>query len=148
MKDDPESSQTILFQSFVLCDDVRYENNGKLLLIGVYSDVVQVLNVPLQLRSLGFAVKARVFSTGRFSFGVALTDPQGNKLLEAQGEAQYEGEVGRVIWLPVVTGPALLPTEGVYSVRIALGENPPVQETFVVRKAALPEVQLSQTKPN
>ena len=28
-------SRAILFESLVLCDDVRYENNGKLLLVGV-----------------------------------------------------------------------------------------------------------------
>ena len=41
MPEDAES-RGIVFDSIVLCDDVRFENNGKLLLIGVYSDVVQV----------------------------------------------------------------------------------------------------------
>ena len=54
---DPE--QGIHFDSLVVCDDVRFENNGKLLLIGVYSDVVQVVKLPLQMRSLGLAIKAR-----------------------------------------------------------------------------------------
>jgi hypothetical protein len=55
---DPE--QGILFDSLVLCDDVRFENNGKLLLIGVYSDVVQVVKLPLQMRWVGRAKHARV----------------------------------------------------------------------------------------
>jgi len=138
----------ILFDSLVLCDDVRFENNGKLLLIGVYSDVVQVMKLPLQMRSIGLAIKAKVLSTGRYSFSVSVADPQGNQLLDANGELNYEGEPGRTIWFPVVMGPALLTTEGAYAVRIRLGDAPPVHETFLVRKTALPEVRITETKPN
>jgi hypothetical protein len=148
MPDQTESSQTILFESLVLCDDVRSENTGKLLFVGVYSDVVQVVKLPLQLRSLGLAIKAKVLSTGRFAFSVSVVDPQNNSLLDASGELNYEGEVGRVVWLPVVMGPALLTTEGTYDVRISLGTSAPVHEQFIVRKAAVPEVQLTQAKPN
>ena len=144
---DPE--QSILFESLVLCDDIRHENNGKLLFVGVYSDLVQVAKLPLQMRSLGLAVKARVFSTGRITFSVSVADPNGNALLDANGELNYDGEVGHVIWLPIVVGPALLPTEGVYTVRIALGDNAPIHEKFFVRKAqATSEVRVSASGPN
>lgn len=148
MASEKNGNKTILFESLVLCDDVRYENNGKLLLIGVYSDIVQVIKLPLQLRSLGLAIKAKAMSTGRFSFSVSVADPQGNNLLDANGELNYEGEVGRIIWLPVVMGPALLTTEGTYGVRITLGDSAPVHETFIVRKTPVPEVRVTETKPN
>ena len=102
-----DGEQGILFDSLVVCDDVRFENNGKLLLIGVYSDVVQVVKLPLQMRSLGLAIKARVISTGRYPFAVSIADPQGNQLLDANGELNYEGEPGRTIWFPVVMGPGV-----------------------------------------
>lgn len=140
--------QTVLFESMVLCDDIRLESTGKILLIGVYSDVIQVPKLPLQLRSLAFAIKAKAFSIGRFSFSVELLDPQANSLLKAEGEIGYDGELGRLIWLPVVTGPVLLPTEGVYSVAISLAGNAPVREAFHVRKAVAPAVQLTQSRPN
>jgi len=143
-----DEEQGILFDSLVVCDDVRFENNGKLLLIGVYSDVVQVVKLPLQMRSLGLAIKARVISTGRYPFAVSIADPQGNQLLDANGELNYEGEPGRTIWFPVVMGPALLTIEGAYVVRIRLGDAPAVHETFLVRKAAVPEVHITETKPN
>src|SRR5206468_3343767 len=88
------------FEALVLCDDVRFENNGKLLLIGVYSDVIQVVNLPLQMRSIGLAIKAKVDATGKFAFSVSVSDPQGNKLLDANGELNYEGEPGRTVWFP------------------------------------------------
>jgi hypothetical protein len=141
--------QSILFESLVLCDDIRHENNGKLLFVGVYSDLVQVAKLPLQMRSLGLAVKAKVFSTGKMTFSVSVGDPNGNTLIDANGELNYDGEVGHVIWLPIVVGPALLPTEGVYTVRIALGDNAPIHEKFFVRKAqATPEVRVSASGPN
>jgi hypothetical protein len=138
----------IQFDSLVLCDDVRFENNGKLLLIGVYSDLVQVVNLPLQMRSIGLAIKARVLETGKFAFAVSVADPQGNKLLDANGELNYEGEPGRAIWFPVVMGPALLTIEGTYTVRISLGDAAFVEETFLVRKSGVPEVRVTEKKPN
>ncbi len=142
------SSPSVLFEAFVLCDDIRFENNGKLMLIGVYSDVVQVFKLPLQLRSLGLAVRAKALSKGRIEFSVTATDPQGNSLLEANGEMNYEGEPGRTIWLPIVMGPALLTTEGQYGIRIALGDAPPVHETFLVKKTPAPEAPAPSLPPN
>ena len=127
---------------------MRFENNGKLLLIGVYSDLVQVSNLPLQMRSIGLAIKARVLDVGKFPFSVSVADPQGNKLLDANGELNYEGEAGRTIWFPVVMGPALLTIEGTYTVRISLGAAPFVEETFLVRKTAVAEVRITEKKPN
>lgn len=138
----------MVFESLVVCDDIRFESNGKLLFVGVYSDIVQVVKLPLQLRSLGLAIKARAMGNGKFTFSVIVTDPQGNSLLDANGELNYEGEAGRIVWLPVVMGPALLTTEGTYGVRIVLADSAAVNETFLVRKAAVPEAPLLQTRPN
>src|SRR4029078_6703777 len=49
----PGPAHEIVFGALVLCDDVRFENNGKLLLIGVYSDVVQGAKLRVQMRSIG-----------------------------------------------------------------------------------------------
>jgi hypothetical protein len=140
MKPENPSAPSVLFEALVLCDDIRFENNGKLLLIGVYSDVVQVFKLPLQLRSLGLAVRARAMSRGRIAFTVTASDPQGNSLIEANGEMNYEGEPGRTIWLPIVMGPTLLTTEGTYGVRIVLGDAPAIHETFVVKKTQAEQV--------
>ena len=148
MSSETKPAPTVLFEALVLCDDIRFENNGKLLLIGVYSDVVQVFKLPLQLRSLGLAVRARVMSAGRISFNVTATDPQGNSLLEASGEMNYEGEPGRTIWLPLVMGPTLLTTEGQYGIRVALGDTSPVHESFLVKKTPAPEAPATPPRPN
>ncbi|MEX0879024.1 MAG: hypothetical protein WEB59_16110 [Thermoanaerobaculia bacterium] len=141
-------NSVVVFQSLVLCDDIRHENNGKLLFVGVYSDVVQVARLPAQLRSFALAIQARVFANDRFPFSVSVKDPQGNALLDANGELNYEGEQGRVIWLPLVMGPALLTTEGSYSVQIVLGDSAPIRESFLVRKASSPEVRVTAATPN
>ena len=148
MSSETKSSPSVVFEALVLCDDIRFENNVKLLLIGVYSDVVQVFKLPLQLRSLGLAVRAKAMSAGRIAFNVTATDPQGNGLLEASGEMNYEGEPGRTIWLPIVMGPTLLTTEGQYGVRIALGDAPPIHETFIVKKTPTAEAPVTTLRPN
>ncbi len=148
MTTETKSSPSVVYEALVLCDDIRFENNGKLLLIGVYSDMVQVFKLPLQLRSLGLAVRARAMSKGRIAFNVTATDPQGNSLLEANGEMNYEGEPGRAIWLPIVMGPTLLTTEGQYGIRIALGDAPPIHESFLVKKTPTPEAPAIAPRPN
>ena len=148
MTDETRTSPSVLFEALVLCDDIRFENNGKLLLIGVYSDMVQVFKLPLQLRSLGLAVRAKAMAQGRIAFSVTATDPQGNNLLEANGEMNYEGEPGRTIWLPIVMGPTLLTTEGQYGIRIALGDLPPIHESFLVKKTPGPEAPAAPARPN
>ena len=148
MTDETKSSPSVLYEALVLCDDIRFENNGKLLLIGVYSDMVQVFKLPLQLRSLGLAVRAKAMAQGRIAFSVTATDPQGNNLLEANGEMNYEGEPGRTIWLPIVMGPTLLTTEGQYGIRIALGDASPIHESFIVKKTPTPEATGAPLRPN
>ena len=69
-------------------------------------------------------------------------------LLEANGEMNYEGEPGRTIWLPIVMGPTLLTTEGQYGIRIALGDAPPIHETFLVKKTPTPEAPAAPLRPN
>lgn len=149
MSEPPVDSQVLLYQGFILCDDVRKEDNGKLMLLGVYSDVVQVPRVPAQLRSLGIVIKAKALNAGRAQFAAAVKDPQGNDLFSAGGELNYEGEPGRVVWIPVVIGPAILTVEGPYSISISLGDAPLVHEVFHVLKAAVPTVQqISAPAPN
>jgi hypothetical protein len=145
---DSLTGQVMLFEALVLCDDIRFESSGKLLLVGVYSDIIQVAKLPLQLRSLGLAIRGKAMSTGPIPFSVSLADPQGNSLLDASGELNYEGEIGRTIWLPIITPPAMLTTEGPYTVRIVLAEGTPIHEKFLVRKIAVPEVRLTQIRPN
>ena len=148
MKTENAPGQAVLYEALVLCDDIRFENNGKLLLIGVYSDVVQVFKLPLQLRSLGLAIRARAMSHGRIAFSVTASDPQGNSLLEANGEMNYEGEPGRTIWLPIVMGPTLLTTEGTYGIRVVLGDAPAIHEAFVVKKTPAEQASAAPLQTN
>jgi hypothetical protein len=69
-------------RSAILCDEVRVENTGKEILIGVYQGQIHTANMPLQMPSLTirfeFDFKGRTVD----SFKMRMLDPNSNKLFE------------------------------------------------------------------
>jgi len=58
----------ISHQYTLLCDDVRAEVNGKLILIGLYVPDIVVQQLPILLPSLNFVQFLKIDEPGQFSF--------------------------------------------------------------------------------
>jgi Family of unknown function (DUF6941) len=140
----------IVPEALVICEDIRTENNGKLMFIGVYSDAIAVQSVPVNLRSLAFALKLRVEEPGTFDFHFTVAYDKNPKLLHGEGRIELaSGARGAVIWLPLIFAPAQLPTDGPYSVRVLIGEEPEVTYSFQVLRQPIPPVApIQQGPPN
>lgn len=61
----------------LICDDVRIENNGKLLIIGLYLDTIVVTELPIVLQPLTFFHVYEANETGKFAVTVELFAPEG-----------------------------------------------------------------------
>lgn len=61
----------------LICDDVRVENNGKLIIIGLYVDAVVVSGFPANLL-LTFVQIYQVEELGQFLVNLQLSGPNGN----------------------------------------------------------------------
>jgi hypothetical protein len=74
------------FRSLLLCDDIRREDNGKELLIGVYSGGIRFFGAgPGRLRQLYFRIELEQEGENLESpFSLELTAPSGAKLINAQ----------------------------------------------------------------
>jgi hypothetical protein len=139
---------SMIVEAVVLCDAVRREDNGKLLLIGVYSDVIMVPRLPLTIQ-LTLAIEARVMQAGAFKFSIDVTDPLGNHIVEGlSGEGKYEGEDGRTTWFPIALPPVVLSAEGPYVAKVNFVGTPGRHDTFLVRKLLPTSVQVTTSAPN
>jgi hypothetical protein len=84
----------------ILCDDVRIENNGKLIFIGIYQSVITVSEFPTQIMS-------------RIVFGIDIKQP-GEHIVELKIEFGQKEIAGGTIGLEADgTGPNMLPSPAI-----------------------------------
>jgi uncharacterized protein DUF6941 len=76
----------ISHQYTMLCDDVRVESNGKLILIGVYVPDIVIMQLPVLLPCLNFIQFLKVDDTGQFPFRARVQHLEsGHDLAQAMG---------------------------------------------------------------
>jgi hypothetical protein len=70
----------------LVCDDVRIENNGKMIIIGLYQDTMTVPQLPFALPSLSFFAVFDASQIGDFGFRAKLTNLEvGKHIAQAMG---------------------------------------------------------------
>jgi hypothetical protein len=75
----------------IVCDDVRMENNGKWIIIGMYTPDMAVPQIPIVLPSLTFFAWLESDRPGNFPFRMKLEQLEsGNVLAEGMGAMQFQ----------------------------------------------------------
>jgi hypothetical protein len=75
----------------LMCDEMRREDNGKLLLIGVYQDVILASQFPFALPGITFYMKIESDRPGSWSVRMRLEHlDSGEKMLEALGAITFQ----------------------------------------------------------
>src|SRR5437016_2130339 len=78
-------------KSTIMCDEIRREDNGKLLLIGVYQDAMLSSQFPFVLPGLTFLMKLESDRPGSWSLRMRLQHlDSGEKLVEALGAITFQ----------------------------------------------------------
>jgi hypothetical protein len=92
---------------FIICDDIRQENTGKTLLIGVYDEDIKILKNPktdeLKFAQLRLAFLARIAPSKvgteplptRFEVDI-VSRPQGQVLVKMAGTINHKMPLGRI----------------------------------------------------
>jgi hypothetical protein len=75
-------------RSVILCDDIRREDNGKEILIGVYNGVILFPKFPAVLRQLILRIEYDGVDKPKHRLRLALIDSQNQMIFEAEGEAE------------------------------------------------------------
>jgi hypothetical protein len=87
------SSVRLTIDSVLVCDDVRMENNGKAIIIGVYSGTINPLRFPTTLRLVLWMI-GRVEGRGEFRLEVRIRFvPDGTETEQKTVTVVVEGEV-------------------------------------------------------
>ena len=126
------------FNYILLCDDIRREDNGKEILIGVYNDEMIVRTAPAALTSLHFRVSFYPKKTSPRDFSFSVIAPNGLSIVQAEGQLSAELNYDVQSVVNIASKPLLLPEHGAYSMRFGLGkkENEVDVGRFMVRKPA------------
>lgn len=81
-------------KDLIMCDDIRKEDNGKLIFIGVYNEgnVIITGKMPYIFQKLSFIVKLKG-GKGEFAFTAILKDPDDKKIISMTvGPVIFEDE--------------------------------------------------------
>lgn len=124
--------------NFTVCDMVRVEDNGKFLLIGVYSNGVIFPQLPTQFTmTIWMLVEGEKTGKSRFSFRATMPETDA-KVFEASGELDV-GDVTQ--WVPMgLTVPVLIGQAGtiVIEVKINDGDWEPLRTLAVTKGSPVP----------
>jgi hypothetical protein len=108
----------------ILCDDVRREDNGKDIIIGVYSGGIIINELPAPL-ALKVWIQLRHSGAGQTKLRVEI-NLEGENLAGVEMMMGTQAEVGAgSLFTPTV--PVLLTKEGMVSVTLQQGEGEPQQ---------------------
>lgn len=102
----------------LLCDEVRQENNGKFLVIGLYTPDISVPQLPFAMASLSFFNVIETSAAGDIDLAFRLE--QGESLIAGGSGKMTVGQPGFGA-IPIKLGPIQLPMAGPYTFRLDLG---------------------------
>jgi len=119
-----------------MCDQVRKEDNGKFLLIGVYVDTILVTSFPVSL-PLTFFVKLHVDEPGVYGLQMRIERMDGgDPLLRAEGG--IAGPQRGPVFVPISTPPITFQQPGAYNFVIETEGSEPILYSFSVDAAPRP----------
>jgi hypothetical protein len=121
----------------VMCDEVRREDNGKFLLLGVYADAILFNSFPAAWPGLTFFVKLHCEEPGVYGMKMRLEKLEGGAPLH-----QAEGAIGAQqrgpIFVPIRTPPSTFEQAGGYNFVIEFENSEPILYSFSVALAPKP----------
>jgi hypothetical protein len=110
----------------IICDDVRREDNGKLIILGMYMGTITVPSFPAVLPTLTILSLVESDRPGQWSFRLAIQNlERGNAVMEARGFANVP-QPGPAV-MPIKFGGARFEERGNYTVTLEVeGQREPL----------------------
>jgi hypothetical protein len=107
--------------SVLICDDVRKEDNGKEILIGVYTNKLMTNTPPpIQMAKLCFWILCTMNFTGKRNMALEIISPSRDKIMGGSGKIDTKHEGKTSVVLPFFS--VQLPEVGVYSIKFGIDQ--------------------------
>lgn len=120
-------------KSIIVCDDVRREDNGKEILIGVYTDtIVTVKEPPIVLPKLCIRIQLSTKKSEFKNVSCKIISPSRKEIFSGNSPMKIENPDDPTI-VTLAFSPAPLPMAGVYSIRFGMDVEPRKIGQFEVR---------------
>jgi hypothetical protein len=118
----------------LVCDDFRREDNGKFIIIGLYTPDMSVPQIPFVMPTLTFFMNLESDRPGNFGFRLRIQhQDSGAVVVEGMGMIPV-GNPQQPIIIPVKVGGVQFNNPGLYSFSLTLdGQNDPIVATFNVQ---------------
>jgi hypothetical protein len=114
----------------LLCDEVRQENNGKFMLIGVYTPDVAVPQLPVVLKQLTFFIALDDDRPDQHQIRFELQHLESG-LKIAQGMGGFQAQRPGYLALPIGIGPLQIASAGAYTFSLYFdNSNSPITHSF------------------
>jgi hypothetical protein len=124
-------ASTYQLRSLILADDARREDNGKEILIGVYSGSIVTPQIPLLLPT--FALRFEMMTTKKKydRVQVLMNGPDGNIVFRIEGSLEFgSSDFPSSFFFKV--SPIQFQKEGTYTVLLGMDEEPEIVTSFAV----------------
>jgi len=117
----------------LVCDDVRREDNGKIIIIGLYLPDMAVPQIPFILPTLTFFCNLESDRPGNYSMQVKLRhEDSGRDIAQAVAMLPVVDPTQPVI-VPIKFGNAQINSAGLYSFSLEIQNQAPIVVTFNVQ---------------
>ncbi len=125
---------TITEKYIIMCDDFRREDNGKLILLGMYMDTINVPALPFPLPTLTFFCVLNCDRPGNFRFSFKLKHEEGGNqpLVEGMGQAPVIDPRQPMV-MPVKMVGIQINAPGLYTFSLEFDGQAPIVSTFTVQ---------------
>ena len=109
-------------QFTIICDDIRREDNGKLVIIGMYAPDIIIPQIPFVLPSLAVLVCLRCDRPGTWNFRFKLATLETGKAM-VEGMGQVSVEAPGYAYVPFKFGAAQFQAAGTYTFTVDIDEH-------------------------
>ena len=121
-------------RAITICDDMRREDNGKEILIGVYNGIILLPRFPAALRQLCIRVEYEWTGAPKHSFKLVVTSEDGKiVLLESEGESEL-GNPSDPAVIGIGVGPIHFAKPTRFNIRFGVEGPPRPVGWFAVRE--------------